>query len=183
MLVVSINNEGDDFTVYAISDKMKSTKGKLVSKIFKIDGTLIWENEQYVKLKPNESKLVVNTSIKKVLNGMSENEVYVRSFFVGKDKIEANNHYLFVPEKDIRLLKPQIKVKAEKVEKGYKLIFNTNTFSIKVFLSIPRIEGFFHTNYFDLSPDREEIIFFETTENIEDIQEKIKTYSLADSSL
>lgn len=182
-IVVSINNEGDDFTVYAISDKMKSTKGKLVSQIFKIDGTLIWENEQYVKLKPNESKLVVNTSIKKVLNGMSENEVYVRSYFVEKDKIVANNHYLFVPDKDIRLLKPQIKVKAEKVEKGYKLTFNTNTFSRKVFLSIPGIEGFFHTNYFDLSPDRDEIIFFETTENIKDIEAKIKRYSLADSSL
>ena len=114
---------------------------------------------------------------------MSENEVYVRSYFVEKDKIVANNHYLFVPEKDIRLLKPQIKVKAEKAEKGYKLTFNTNTFSRKVFLSIPGIEGFFHTNYFDLSPDRDEIIFFETTENIKDIEAKIKRYSLADSSL
>ena len=52
-----------------------------------------------------------------------------------------------------------------------------------MFLSIPGIEGFFHTNYFDLSPDRDEIIFFETTENIKDIEAKIKTYSLADSSL
>lgn len=182
-IVVSINNEGDDFTVHAISDKMKPTKGKLVSKIFKIDGTLIWENEQYVKLKPNESKLVVNTSIKKILHGISEKEVYLRSYFVEKDKTVANNHYLFVSEKDFRLLKPQITVKAEKAEKGYKLTFKTNTFSRKVFLSIVGIEGFFHTNYFDLSPDRDEIIFFETSQNIKDIEAKINTYSLADSFL
>ena len=182
-IVVSINNEGDDFTVHAISDKMKPTKGKLVSKIFKIDGTLIWENEQYVKLKSNESKLVVNTSIKKILHGISEKEVYLRSYFVEKDKIVANNHYLFVSEKDFRLLKPQIKLKAEKAEKGYKLTFKTNTFSRKVFLSIVGIEGFFHTNYFDLSPDRDEIIFFETSQNIKDIEVKINTYSLVDSFL
>jgi hypothetical protein len=88
-----------------------------------------------------------------------------------------------VSEKDFRLLKPQIKLKAEKAEKGYKLTFKTNTFSRKVFLSIVGIEGFFHTNYFDLSPDRDEIIFFETSQNIKDIEVKINTYSLVDSFL
>ena len=97
-----------------------------------------------------------------------------------KESTSATSILYYHPPKDLNLQTPNIEITITKIKAGYGIELSTDNLAKNVYLSIPK-EGFFTDNYFDLIPEKNKLIIFETTEIIENFEEQLKIKSLIDS--
>jgi len=74
---------------------------------------------------------------------------------------------LFVPEKQLRLTKPQIKINAQTTENGLAITLTSSRFARNVFLENYDYSGSFNMNFFHLLPNEAKIIYFATDDKVD----------------
>lgn len=172
----------DTLTVQVVSHDINKVKGQLEVSIHKLDGTKIYETTVKQTLKPHDNVMLLNTHLNSVLNGISKSEVYIKAQFVSKNRVWSKNIHLMVPEKDLPLQKPNFTITSQKIKAGYRLTVSADTYTKALFLSLDGVDGFFTDNYFDVTPEQPVELIFETEAEVEQLESKLKTYSLYDSS-
>jgi beta-mannosidase len=92
----------------------------------------------------------------------------------------ANTLFYFVPEKEMKLTKPEIQLSfsADKDETVIKL--KSNVLAKDLFLSNKENNGFFSDNFFDLIPGEEKTIRFKPYKKV-DLKNEIVLKSLFDT--
>ncbi|MHA7059704.1 glycoside hydrolase family 2 protein [Aquimarina sp. M1] len=86
---------------------------------------------------------------------------------------ESNAIFYFNKPKDLKLLPQAISKKMTKVDAGYEITLSSTTLQKDVFLYSDG-KGHFSDNYFDVLPNKEKILIFETSTTSE-ISVLIKT--------
>ncbi|MBD3905335.1 glycoside hydrolase family 2 protein [Chryseobacterium sp. Ch-15] len=147
--VVLTEDEGDFLNFYAVNDELiKFEEVKLEIKVLQFDGKVI--NDLTTVL---GGKILVETlrfnhiEIKNLIKYSNKNEVFLKLTLKDKDKkIIAQNNHFFVKPKDLKLAKPNIKIK--KIS-ATEIEISTDILAKDVYLMG---DTHFSDNFFDLLP-------------------------------
>lgn len=150
-ILVSVNEEEDQYKVYVVNDDLKSYEGFFEMQLFDFNGKLLWgaaavgsvsENSSlnYFEIPKNDFK---SFELKKVVLSVS---------FTSENK-SANSLFYFEKPKDLELMQPNIQIK--KMD-DWTYEITTDVLAKNVFLS--SAEAHFSDNYFDLLPGEKKTI-------------------------
>tara|TARA_R110002126_G_scaffold30602_2_gene99821 strand:+ start:8339 stop:10804 length:2466 start_codon:yes stop_codon:yes gene_type:complete len=179
-IVVSPDITENELTVHLISDHLENQTGQLALQIIDVNGKTLWEENQELTINANTSTKIAEFKVDNILKGIDQTKVAFKATCKIEGKIVAENTIHFVPEKELKLQKPELKIETEKVANGYEVKIASNTMTKEIFLSVAA-EGRFSENYFDVMAGQSKTIFFETEVNIENFKDALKTYTLTDS--
>jgi beta-mannosidase len=148
-LLLSVNEEDNNYNVYLINDNFQNYSGKLQLELVSFDGKSLWNSTVNCESKENSSAIVA--SIPK------ENfNLFDLKKSVLKIQFENNviTEFFFAKPKDLKLDKPTIQIK-KLDEKTIEI--TTDVLAKNVFLSTEN-ETLFDDNYFDLLPNEKKTI-------------------------
>ena len=148
-LLLSVNEEDNNYNVYLINDNFQNYSGKLQLELVSFDGKSLWNSTVNCESKENSSAIVA--SIPK------ENfNLFDLKKSVLKIQFENNvaTEFFFAKPKDLKLEKPTIQIK--KLDEN-TIEITTDVLAKNVFLSTEN-ETFFDDNYFDLLPNEKKTI-------------------------
>ena len=130
---------------------------------------------------PNSSDIYMSIATDKLLQGTDvTNAVLLCELRDGKDIISENTYY-FAEPKNLRLEKTDIKKEIERTDNGYVITLRSKNLAKNVRIDIDGENAAFSDNYFDLLPGRSKKVTINTGNDIENIDTRIKTFSLIDS--
>lgn len=152
-ILISPIMEGDDLKVYAVSDRMKGTSGKLQLRLCRFDGQVIYDWNKSVSISGNDSRVCFSAPMLEVLKGVDKGDVYVCvSYTDVSGKIYDKNYYLG-KQKEMNYPKVNLVPNIQPIEGGYEMIITTDKFARAVCLSIADNESAYSDNYFDIQPN------------------------------
>ena len=181
LLVSPIEEEGK-LNVYLVSDRLKSTKGKLEIRVMDLKGNVVFVKELNTTAPANTSKIAFTAPIHTILKGKQANEVVINTrFIVNGTKEVYDNNYFLVHYKDVDFPKADIKASSIPAGDGFDVTLESNVFARAVFLSLNGIDNFFSDNYFDLLPGESMTIHVTTPLSKEDFEKQLKIESMVDA--
>ncbi|WP_308600002.1 glycoside hydrolase family 2 protein [uncultured Dysgonomonas sp.] len=179
-ILVSPILDGDNLDIYIVSDRLKSTKGKLHISVMTLDGKIISEENKSINIPANASTKVYSETITKLMKGKAKNEILVVADFIDDHNKQYSNNYFLLNQKEINLPEANITYNIKVVKDGYEITLNSDKFARAVYLSVDEIDNFFEDNYFDLLPNKEKSIHVKTGLSPDDFRKQIKVISLKD---
>ncbi|WP_027392655.1 beta-mannosidase [Aquimarina latercula] len=154
-ILVSPKVENDTLNVYVVNDELKEQHGTLGLKIQDFEGKVIWKYDEQISVKANASQVVFNVPMK-ALDILKDEVVLVSDFK------ESNANFYFRKPKDLKLPPQDVSKKITKVDTGYEITLSSTTLQKDVFLYSDS-KGHFSDNFFDVLPNKEKVILFETS--------------------
>lgn len=164
--------------VYAVSDRLKETKGKLTLNIWRLDGTLVNTLEKNVKIAPNGSKPILTDQLPALLKNNAKEDVAVYVEFRDNAGNAYKNSYFLSPPKDLNFLKPTITKNIAETDDGYEVSLTADYYTRAAFLSIDGVDNFFENNYFDILPGETVKVNVTTSIPLDEFTKQLKVVSL-----
>jgi beta-mannosidase len=146
-ILISVNEEENQYKVYIIHDELTSEKGKLEVRLIDFSGKNLWNTNSEINVEANSSMSYFEID-KKEFEKFNLKEAVLNLKFN-----EAVTNFYFVKPKDLELKTPTISIK---VLNETTIQISTNKLAKNVFLS--QEETSFNENYFDLLPNEKRII-------------------------
>ncbi len=171
----------DSLHFYIISDSLADAPAQITIKTVDFSGKIIFNKAVNLNLKSDCSIDYFSIAEKDLTEGGGESNIVVVSRLTSGNKILCENKFFFKDPKDLNLEKPDIKINVQKNDDGYELTLTSDKFAKDVYLNFKNRDGFFTDNYFDLLPGVAKTIEYRTKNRIDDILNKLKVISLADS--
>ncbi len=175
--LISFDVKNDSLNLWIVTDDVKAKKCFLHWSLINFNGTVRDEQTKTVELKANSSGIYDVIGLKKVVGADTASVVLQAVLFSEDSVVLAANYHYFTKPKFLKLLKPGLSVKTEKVKNGFSITLNSKYLAKGVYLST-RVKGFFNDNYFDLIPGESRTVFFKTDEALN--RETLKIKSLFD---
>jgi beta-mannosidase len=172
--------EKDEFRVHIVNDGLVAG-GNLQIQVYDFTGRNLLVDGKDVVIKTNSSELQYSTPLKNLFADMGNAQnVYVVLTLKqeGKDPIERITY--LAPPKDLNLMKMTIVKEVSNVADGFQLKIKAPYLMKNVYL-YTNTEGVFDKNYFDLLPNREEVIVFKTKSKFDDFMNSLEIISLVDT--
>lgn len=157
-LLISVNEEENQYKVYLVNDNLTSEKGKLEVQLIAFNGKILWNKISEIPIEGNTSQVYFQIE-KKEFERFNLNQAVLSLKFN-----KAKTNYFFVKPKELLLQKPTIKIK--KIN-NQTIEISTDILAKNIFLSAEN-EPFFSDNYFDLLPNEKRII--EISKHVKDIK-------------
>ena len=85
-ILISPVVEGDDLKVYAVSDRLENTSGRLQLQVCQFDGTVVHHWGKSVGISGNDSRVCFSAPLAKLLEGANRGTVYVRVDYTDKSR-------------------------------------------------------------------------------------------------
>lgn len=146
-LLISVNEEENQYKVYVVNDNLTSEKGKLEAQLIDFDGKLLWNFTTEIQIEANSSNIYFQIDKKEFEKSNLKQAVLHLKFN------ETETYFYFVKPKELQLEQPTIEIKII----GETLIeITSNTLAKNIYLIADDV--FFHENYFDLLPNEKRII-------------------------
>lgn len=180
-LFLTTHQDNNQLKVYLVSDLQQETKGTLKMSLLDFNGKVINEKAVDCSAEALISSLIFEESINEVLQGANPRNAVLQLEFVAGDKVLADDLHYFRKPKDLKLTKPTITSKVEKADKGFKVTLKSNQLAKNIYLNTNGINGWWSDNYFDLLPDQEVVVYFETSDKGSDLATQLSIQSLIDS--
>jgi beta-mannosidase len=170
----------DSFSLYLISDSLKSLKANAEIRIMDFNGKELRKLNVPVSMEANSSKLILEKTGKEITAGIdTTNAVCIMRLTQGK-KVLTTNYCYFAVAKNLNLPKAVITKKITPTSTGYTVELSSDKYARYVFLSIDK-QGFFSDNYFNLMPEEKKTITFTTAQKPADFEKDLKVMSLVDT--
>ncbi len=147
-ILISVNEEENQYKVYIVNDELNSEKGKLELKLLDFDGKILWYKTAEILVEANTSKVYFE------INKNEFEKLNLKKSVLKIKLNEAESFYFFAKPKDLLLEKPNIQIK--KINEQ-TIEISTDVLAKNVFLSAEN-EPSFSDNYFDLLPYENRII-------------------------
>lgn len=181
-ILISPDLDGDRINIHLVSDKQATTKGQVNLQLCDFSGKILFAESESITLPGASSQTVITISRAEILTGQNPASMVLWCEFVQGKQVLSQNQLYFVPPKDLQLAPPQIKARLESIPSGVRIRLATDKLARNVYLSIGEISGFFTDNFFDLFPQKDVVLDFQTSLplTIEDFQSKLKIQSLYD---
>lgn len=151
-ILISPVVEGDDLKVYAVSDRLENTSGRLQLQVCQFDGTVVRHWDKSVGISGNDSRVCFSAPLAKLLEGADRGTVYVRVDYTDKSGRVYHNNYCLGKQKDMDYPKVDLQTEVHSIEGGYEVTVSADKFARAVCLSIADNESVYSDNYFDVQP-------------------------------
>ncbi|MBN2176004.1 MAG: glycoside hydrolase family 2 protein [Bacteroidales bacterium] len=173
--LISFEENGDEVSVFVVSDKQQDLQAVLDVKIIGFDGKIKWQNQTQVNIKKTRSDIYESIDI----TGISNNDHLITALLMDGDSLIAQNLYYLGPTKLLDL--PSINITKEfiPIPGGFQITLSSDKLAKNVFLTIDE-EGHFSDNYFDLLPGEKKPIDFQTENPEIDLAKKLRIITLND---
>lgn len=150
-ILISPVVEGDDLKVYAVSDRLENTSGRLQLQVW-FDGTVVYHWDKSVGISGNDSRVCFSAPLAKLLEGADRGTVYVRVDYTDKSGRVYHNNYCLDKQKNMNYPKVDLQTEVRSIEGGYEVTVSTDKFARAVCLSVADNESVYSDNYFDVQP-------------------------------
>lgn len=151
-ILISSIVEGDDLKVYAVSDRLENTSGRLQLQVCQFDGTVVHHWDKSVGISGNDSRVCFSAPLAKLLEGADRGTVYVRVDYTDKSGRVYHNNYCLSKQKDMDYPKVDLQTEVRSIEGGYEVMVSADKFARAVCLSVADNESVYSDNYFDVQP-------------------------------
>ena len=151
-ILISPVVEGDDLKVYAVSDRLENTSGRLQLQVCRFDGTVVYHWDKSVGISGNDSRVCFSAPFAKLLEGAGRGMVYVRVDYTDKSGRVYHNNYCLDKQKNMNYPKVDLQVEVRSIEGGYEVTVSADKFARAVCLSVADNESVYSDNYFDVQP-------------------------------
>lgn len=151
-ILISSVVEGDDLIVYAVSDRLENTSGRLQLQVCQFDGTVVHHWDKSVGISGNDSRVCFSAPFAKLLEGADRGTVYVRVDYTDKSGRVYHNNYCLGKQKDMDYPKVDLQTEVHSIEGGYEVMVSSDKFARAVCLSVADNESVYSDNYFDVQP-------------------------------
>ena len=151
-ILISPVVEGDDLKVYAVSDRLENTSGRLQLQVCQFDGTVVHHWGKSVGISGNDSRVCFSAPLAKLLEGADRGTVYVRVDYTDKSGRVYHNNYCLGKQKDMDYPKVDLQTEVHSIEGGYEVMVSSDKFARAVCLSVADNESVYSDNYFDVQP-------------------------------
>lgn len=151
-ILISPVVEGDDLKVYAVSDRLENTSGRLQLQVCQFDGTVVHHWDKSVGISGNDSRVCFFAPLAKLLEGADRGTVYVRVDYTDKSGRVYHNNYCLGKQKDMDYPKVDLQTEVRSIEGGYEVTVSADKFARAVCLSVADNESVYSDNYFDVQP-------------------------------
>ena len=151
-ILISPVVEGDDLKVYAVSDRLENTSGRLQLQVCQFDGTVVHHWDKSVGISGNDSRVCFSAPLAKLLEGANRGTVYVRVDYTDKSGRVYHNNYCLDKQKNMNYPKVDLQVEVRSIEGGYEVTVSADKFARAVCLSVADNESVYSDNYFDVQP-------------------------------
>ena len=151
-ILISSVVEGDDLIVYAVSDRLENTSGRLQLQVCQFDGTVVHHWGKSVGISGNDSRVCFSAPLAKLLEGANRGTVYVRVDYTDKSGRVYHNNYCLGKQKDMDYPKVDLQTEVRSIEGGYEVTVSADKFARAVCLSVADNESVYSDNYFDVQP-------------------------------
>ena len=151
-ILISPVVEGDDLKVYAVSDRLENTSGRLQLQVCRFDGTVVYHWDKSVGISGNDSRVCFSAPLAKLLEGADRGTVYVRVDYTDKSGRVYHNNYCLDKQKNMNYPKVDLQTEVRSIEGGYEVTVSTDKFARAVCLSVADNESVYSDNYFDVQP-------------------------------
>lgn len=151
-ILISSVVEGDDLKVYAVSDRLENTSGRLQLQVCQFDGTVVHHWGKSVGISGNDSRVCFSAPLAKLLEGADRGTVYVRVDYTDKSGRVYHNNYCLSKQKDMDYPKVDLQTEVHSIEGGYEVMVSSDKFARAVCLSVADNESVYSDNYFDVQP-------------------------------
>ena len=151
-ILISPVVEGDDLKVYAVSDRLENTSGRLQLQVCQFDGTVVHHWGKSVGISGNDSRVCFSAPLAKLLEGADRGTVYVRVDYTDKSGRVYHNNYCLGKQKDMDYPKVDLQTEVRSIEGGYEVTVSADKFARAVCLSVADNESVYSDNYFDVQP-------------------------------
>lgn len=151
-ILISPVVEGDDLKVYAVSDRLENTSGRLQLQVCQFDGTVVHHWDKSVGISGNDSRVCFSAPLAKLLEGANRGTVYVRVDYTDKSGRVYHNNYCLGKQKDMDYPKVDLQTEVRSIEGGYEVTVSADKFARAVCLSVADNESVYSDNYFDVQP-------------------------------
>ncbi len=158
-LAVSVDNDKNQISVFAVNETDTDFKGKLKWRLLGFDNETLADGGAEI-IAESCGKAKITAKIPQMLFNKRKNSSYIVAELVDNEGniVSSNTHY-FVKTRQLKLQNANISVVAEKTENGHKLTLSSNTLAKNVMLSIEGMTQPFSDNFFDLSKDVKKEVF------------------------
>ena len=182
-LLVSPIEKENILQIYMVSDRLKSTSGKLTVCVFRLDGSgVVKEFKKQITVPANTSTVVWKEAVDELLNGEKKEDVVVHVFYKDKTGTEYTNNYFLAKQKDMHYAAARINKDFVPTEGGYEVTLSCDVFARGVFLSLQEdIDNFISDNYMDILPGKP--VTLKVTTELPSLQfaEKLQVASFSDA--
>ena len=151
-ILISSVVEGDDLKVYAVSDRLENTSGRLQLQVCQFYGTVVHHWGKSVGISGNDSRVCFSAPLAKLLEGANRGTVYVRVDYTDKSGRVYHNNYCLGKQKDMDYPKVDLQTEVRSIEGGYEVTVSADKFARAVCLSVADNESVYSDNYFDVQP-------------------------------
>ena len=151
-ILISPVVEGDDLKVYAVSDRLENTSGRLQLQVCQFDGTVVHHWGKSVGISGNDSRVCFSAPLAKLLEGANRGTVYVRVDYTDKSGRVYHNNYCLDKQKNMNYPKVDLQTEVRSIEGGYEVTVSADKFARAVCLSVADNESVYSDNYFDVQP-------------------------------
>jgi len=170
----------NSFSLYLISDSLKSLKANAEIRIMDFNGKELRKINVPVSMEANSSRLIFEKTAKEMTAGIdTTNAVCVMKLTQGK-KVLTTNYCYFAAAKNLNLPRAAITRKITPTSTGYTVELSSDKFARYVFLSIDK-QGFFSDNYFNIMPGEKKTITFTTAQKPASFEKDLRIMSLVDT--
>ena len=180
-ILVSPIANGEKLEIYAVSDRLKNTAGKLYISVLTLDGKVISEINKSLNISANASTMVYSETIDKLIKNIARKDVVIVAEFIDNNNRRYTNNYFLLNQKEINLPKANIISDVRVVDKGFEITLNCDKFARAVYLSVDGLDNFFGDNYFDLLPNKEKSIKVQSGLSLADFKKQLKIVSFTDA--
>lgn len=152
-IMLSVMGEGEEITLYIVSDRTKPAKGTLKMETYTFDGTPVASYEKNMKVGAGEVT-ALNLPKSKILGDATPSDIFVHTTFKTAGD-EYENIFLPVSQKEIALAEPHVDINIDGDQGNYTVSITADTFvrAFRMSLDTPE-DYFFGDNYFDLLPGK-----------------------------
>jgi len=178
--LISPHAENGKVKIYIVSDMLSGQKAQMDLKLMDFKGQTKWQKSKSINIEPNTSQVYFTIDKAELLHNNSASEVVLYAELNKGEKRLSDNFLYFAKPKNLNLPQPDLDYSVTKTKNGYSIQITAKNLIKDLYLQMPDIEGSFSDNYFDLLPEREKTIGFETSQSVENAEDKLTTTSLFD---
>jgi len=101
-VILVIENEENDFSISVVNDLLQDAQGILKLELFRSNDSRIWVSEKEIHIPKNGKREIYRSDIRKLLDGMPKQEVYLMLTLSVNDEIMDVEKFYFVKPKDYK---------------------------------------------------------------------------------
>ncbi|NOX18831.1 MAG: hypothetical protein GXO87_11190 [Chlorobi bacterium] len=183
-VILSVVAGEKDFSVFVISDRLESFPASLRLTAMNFTGDTLNASESTMMVDANAVRKAEKNNIAAFTKGNRLTSLLVKSEIVDTSgKVLDKNIFYFVPQKNLSLPQPDVTCAISKTKEGKtETVLHSTKLAKNVYL-FTSIDGRFSDNYFDLLPDEEKTVYFQSNKQVpaDSLKNDLQIITLAES--